>query len=234
MNEGTRLWDLRSGRELAAPARGDHPCLLRRRGGRRRRAPARTAARARSFLSCGRHGLLRLADRGRRPGGAASCVSSRRGACPPSVGPVLAGPRMAARWGRRRSRGGPTRSGPGNGNGAAGARRSSTPGRSGPSAGDGRWAASSGWHSDRVWLWNVGTGQRVREWVVGKRAMVSFTPDSRAPDHRPGRGLQLLGRGDPATDPSVPPGGRPLPGSRWRSRRIAGSWPWRWRRASST
>jgi serine/threonine protein kinase/WD40 repeat protein len=43
---------------------------------------------------------------------------------------------------------------------------------------DGRWAASSGWHSDRVRLWDVGTGEMV-ERVVGKRAYVFFTPDSR-------------------------------------------------------
>ena len=45
---------------------------------------------------------------------------------------------------------------------------------------DGRWAASSGWHSDRVRLWNADTGQMVHEWVLGKRTFVFFTPDSRA------------------------------------------------------
>ena len=44
MDEGTRLWDLRSGRELAALPAGTHLCLLRRQ--RRERAPARTEARA--------------------------------------------------------------------------------------------------------------------------------------------------------------------------------------------
>ena len=47
-------------------------------------------------------------------------------------------------------------------------------------SGDGRWAASCGWHSDRVRLWNAGTGQMVHEWVLGKRTFVFFTPDSRA------------------------------------------------------
>ena len=47
-------------------------------------------------------------------------------------------------------------------------------------SGDGRWAASCGWHSDRVRLWNVDTGQMVHEWVVGKQTTVFFTPDSRA------------------------------------------------------
>jgi serine/threonine protein kinase/WD40 repeat protein len=45
---------------------------------------------------------------------------------------------------------------------------------------DGRWAASCGWHSDRVWLWNVDSGEMVHEWALGKRAFVYFTPDSRA------------------------------------------------------
>jgi len=47
-------------------------------------------------------------------------------------------------------------------------------------SGDGRWAASSGWHSDRVRLWNVGTGKMVHEWVLGRQTFVFFTPDSRA------------------------------------------------------
>jgi WD40 repeat protein len=46
-------------------------------------------------------------------------------------------------------------------------------------SGDGRWAASSGWHSDRVRLWNARTGEKVHEWVLGKRTFVFFTPDSR-------------------------------------------------------
>jgi WD40 repeat protein len=47
-------------------------------------------------------------------------------------------------------------------------------------SGNGRWAASSGWHSDSVRLWDTSTGQLVREWVLGTRANVFFTPDSRA------------------------------------------------------
>jgi serine/threonine protein kinase/WD40 repeat protein len=47
-------------------------------------------------------------------------------------------------------------------------------------SGDGRFAASSGWHSDRVRLWDVGTGRLIREWVLGTRTLVFFTPDSRA------------------------------------------------------
>jgi eukaryotic-like serine/threonine-protein kinase len=43
---------------------------------------------------------------------------------------------------------------------------------------DGRWMASSGWHSDRVRLWNAETGKMVHEWMTGT-AMVFITPDSR-------------------------------------------------------
>jgi serine/threonine protein kinase/WD40 repeat protein/tetratricopeptide (TPR) repeat protein len=46
-------------------------------------------------------------------------------------------------------------------------------------SGDGRWLATSGWHSDRIRLWNARTGKMVQEWMLG-RAKVFFTPDSRA------------------------------------------------------
>jgi WD40 repeat protein len=47
-------------------------------------------------------------------------------------------------------------------------------------SGDGLWAASCGWHSDRVYLWNAQTGERTSEWVVGRQTLVFFSPDSRA------------------------------------------------------
>src|SRR5262249_19968935 len=43
---------------------------------------------------------------------------------------------------------------------------------------DGRWAASVGWHSDLVLLWNAETGKLAHEWVLGKQTFVFFTPDS--------------------------------------------------------
>jgi WD40 repeat protein len=46
-------------------------------------------------------------------------------------------------------------------------------------SGDGRFAASCGWHSDRVRLWDAATGRLIHEWVLGKRMLVFFTPDSR-------------------------------------------------------
>jgi WD40 repeat protein len=44
---------------------------------------------------------------------------------------------------------------------------------------DGRWAASSGWHSDRVRLWDAATGALAHEWTVGQKTYVYFTPDGR-------------------------------------------------------
>ncbi|MCI0685014.1 MAG: serine/threonine-protein kinase [Gemmataceae bacterium] len=44
---------------------------------------------------------------------------------------------------------------------------------------DGQWAASAGWNSDRVRLWNAETGQLVHEWPVSVQSAVCFTPDSR-------------------------------------------------------
>ncbi len=45
---------------------------------------------------------------------------------------------------------------------------------------DGQWAASSGWHSQTVRLWNAISGKLVHEWTVGKQTFVFFTPDSRS------------------------------------------------------
>src|SRR5262249_39936403 len=46
---------------------------------------------------------------------------------------------------------------------------------------DGRWLATSGWHSDRVRLWNVETGKMAHEWGPFPAAtQVFFTPDSRS------------------------------------------------------
>jgi len=46
-------------------------------------------------------------------------------------------------------------------------------------SGDGRWAASCGWHSDCVRLWDLHSGKVVHEWTLGKRSFTFFTPDSR-------------------------------------------------------
>jgi WD40 repeat protein len=44
---------------------------------------------------------------------------------------------------------------------------------------DAKWLAASGWHSDRAQLWNTESGELVRDWAVGLRTRVAFTPDSR-------------------------------------------------------
>jgi serine/threonine protein kinase/WD40 repeat protein len=44
---------------------------------------------------------------------------------------------------------------------------------------DAEWLATSGWHSDRVRLWNAGSGELVWDRLVGAPTRVSFTPDSR-------------------------------------------------------
>jgi len=43
---------------------------------------------------------------------------------------------------------------------------------------DAKWVATSGWHSDRIKLWNAQTGEHMREWVAGLQTKVAFTPDS--------------------------------------------------------
>jgi WD40 repeat protein len=44
---------------------------------------------------------------------------------------------------------------------------------------DGRWAATSGWHSPFVRLWDAEHGALTREWEPGVQNTVFFTPDSR-------------------------------------------------------
>jgi hypothetical protein len=44
---------------------------------------------------------------------------------------------------------------------------------------DGQWAASNGWHSERIRLWNAVTGEMVHEWFVEKQTRIRFSPDSR-------------------------------------------------------
>jgi WD40 repeat protein len=44
---------------------------------------------------------------------------------------------------------------------------------------DSRWLATSGWHSDRIRLWDAQTSKLVWEKLAGKMTMVFFTPDGR-------------------------------------------------------
>jgi serine/threonine protein kinase/WD40 repeat protein len=43
---------------------------------------------------------------------------------------------------------------------------------------DAKWLATSGWHSDRVRLWNAQSGELAWEQRVGDKTRVSFTPDN--------------------------------------------------------
>jgi WD40 repeat protein len=177
MDEGARLWDLRGGRELAALPAGTRFAFFDGRGGGG--GPALPSDPPRALLTSGPDGLQRWPI-----------------TCDGSAGERLrfGPPRQLSRLGRSwfaRRPDGLTLGVATEENGAnrvmdletgvarqelgrhpSGEVRALSP--------DGRWAASCGWHSDLVRLWNVGTGQKVYEWPVGTRASVYFTPDSRA------------------------------------------------------
>jgi tetratricopeptide (TPR) repeat protein len=174
MDEGARLWDLRGGREVAALPAGT--IYVSFEGGGEAAGPT---SRPRALLTAGPAGLLRWplttddpegkhlrlgppqhlsplprAWFTRAPDGRTLAVATREG---------WANHVLDLETGEVRREVGPH---------PAGEVRALS--------GDGRWAASSGWHSDRVRLWDVGTGKMVNEWAVGKRTYVYFTPDSRA------------------------------------------------------
>jgi WD40 repeat protein/serine/threonine protein kinase len=173
MDEGTRLWDLRSGREVAALP--PWTVYVSFEGGGK---AADALNRSRALLTSGRDGLLRWPltgddSEGRRlrlgppqqlsplrRAGFARTPDGRILAVVTEVGAINKILDLDARTVRQDLSSHPL----------AEVKALS---------GDGRWAASSGWHSDRVRLWDVGTGRMVREWVLGKRANVFFTPDSR-------------------------------------------------------
>jgi tetratricopeptide (TPR) repeat protein len=46
-------------------------------------------------------------------------------------------------------------------------------------SGDGQWAASFGWHSHSVKVWNSRTGEMVKEFELGATAIARFTPDAK-------------------------------------------------------
>jgi len=197
----------------------------------RRHQHARPPARGAPDLRAAR--AVALADRGRRPGGAASASPLAEGACPPSVGPVLRGARMAARWGRRRSRGGANQIlDLETGTVRREARRSSTRGGPGPQRGRPVGASTAGTRTGSGSGMSHGPeGPRMGRWQASDGLL---HPDSRA---------LIIARGEDFSFWDVETL-RPIrrfprevahyPWFTWRSRRIAGSWPWRWRRASST
>jgi serine/threonine protein kinase/WD40 repeat protein len=169
MEEGARLWDLRGGRELAAFSAGTPFSFFDHHGG---------GGPVRGLFTGGTQGLLRWPLKDADPAG-----RTWRLGPPQRVSP------LGRAWITRRPDGdtlaavtqdsgtnrlldlktGEVRQGLGQ----------HPQGEIRALSADGRWAASCGWHSDRVRLWNSNTGQKVHEWVVGKWTLVFFTPDSR-------------------------------------------------------
>jgi serine/threonine protein kinase/WD40 repeat protein len=176
-DDGARLWDLRGGRELAPLPPGTFLALFDRRGGDG--DPARPSGPRWELLTAGSGGLLRWPVTCDDPAGDRLRLGPPRG--------LSALNRV---WFARRPDGGTLAAateedGPNHlldlETGVV--RRELDPhprGEVRALSADGRWAASCGWHSDVVRLWNVATGQKVNEWVVGKRTTLFFTPDSRA------------------------------------------------------
>jgi WD40 repeat protein len=177
MDEGARLWDLRSGRELAALPAGTSHGFFDGRGTDRDAVPPNSPRWG--LLTSGLDGLLRWP---------VTCDDPAKGSL--CVGPPQQLSALDRAWFTHRPDGGTlgavTEEGVTNQildlkTGVVRQTLSRHPrGEVQALSGDGRWAASCGWHSDRVRLWNAGTGQMVHEWVLGKRTYVAFTPDSRA------------------------------------------------------
>jgi serine/threonine protein kinase/WD40 repeat protein len=177
MDEGARLWDLRNGRELAALPAGTPFAFFDVRAGDGGPVPPNRPRWG--LLTSGPDGLLRWPVTCGDPAGEHLRLGPPRQLSP-----------LGRAWFAHRPDGGTLGAATEEGGAnqildlqAGVVRRSlgSHPqGEVRALSGDGRWAASCGWHSDRVRLWNVRTGQMVREWAPGKRTFVSFTPDSRA------------------------------------------------------
>jgi serine/threonine protein kinase/WD40 repeat protein len=169
MDDGTRLWELPGGRELATLPAGTIYAAF---------DDAGQGGEDLALLTCGTDGLLRWPLSGDDPEGRRLTLGPPR--------PLSPLPRA---WFSRdpagRTLGVVTQEGGTNQvvdlkTGAV--RRELGPhphGEVRALSGDGRWAASSGWHSDRVRLWDAATGRMVHEWIVGNQTFVFFTPDSR-------------------------------------------------------
>jgi WD40 repeat protein len=177
MDDGAHLWDLHSGRELAALPAGTPFAFF---DGRRREGDLVPPDSPRwGLLTSGTEGLLRW-----------PVTNDDRAGGRLRLGPPRQLSRLGRAWFTRRPDGGTL--GVVTEEGAAnhildletGVERRTLDrhpqGEVQALSRDGRWEASSGWHSDRVRLWNVRTGQMVHEWVLGRWTTVAFTPDSRA------------------------------------------------------
>jgi hypothetical protein len=176
LDSGARLWDIQSGRELAAlPAGTNHvffDCVRRQEAGVTGEHDCHAG-----LLTCGSHGLLRWAiSNNSRAGthirlGPPKQLSTLQRAC-------------FARGPDGRTLAAVTEAGTANKildletatvrlelhQHPGGEIRALSP--------DGKWAASCGWHSERVRLWSLETGQMVHEWSPGKQNHAFFTPNS--------------------------------------------------------
>src|SRR5262249_50110573 len=156
MDEGTRLWDLRRGKEIAALPVGTIYTYFDREVGGDEDPRAHGRPRA-ALLTCGPDGLLRW------PIAADDSDGQRlRLGAPRQLSPL-----RRAWFGRGpdgRALGAATVEGGVNRildleTGAVRQELGVHPQGEGRAlSGDGRWAASCGWHSDRGWLWEAGPG----------------------------------------------------------------------------
>jgi WD40 repeat protein len=177
MEVGARLWDLHTGRELAALPAGTPFAFFDRSGGDGGSVPPNGPGWG--LLTSGSGGLQRWPVTCDDPAG------GRLGLGPPRQLSPLSRAWFARRpdggtLGAATEEGGPNRILDLETGGVRRHLASHPQGEVRALSADGRWAASCGWHSDRVRLWDAGTGQMVHEWVLGKQTSVCFTPDSRA------------------------------------------------------
>jgi eukaryotic-like serine/threonine-protein kinase len=178
MNEGTRLWDLHTGRELAALPAGTIYAFFDG-GAGRDRAQGTQGSPCSALLTCGTEGLLRWPITCDDPERQQLRLGSARRLSPLQRAWFARGADGRA-LGVATVEGGPNKVldlETGNLQQELGTHPQ---GEVRALSADGQWAASSGWHSDRVKLWNVRTRQMVREWVIGRQTYALFTPDSRA------------------------------------------------------
>jgi WD40 repeat protein len=176
MEEGARLWDLRHGREVAALPAGTLFGFFETPAGGH---PAPPNSPGWGLLTSGSDGLMRWPVTRTGPAGGHLRVGPPRQLSP-----------LPRAWFARRPEGGTlaavTQEGGANQilDLETGVVRQNIArhcqGDVRALSADGRWAASCGWHSDRVRLWDARTGRKVKEWAPGKRTFVTFTPDSRA------------------------------------------------------
>jgi hypothetical protein len=219
MGDGLRLWELKSGRELAFVAGDNVECVMFQPDGT-------------GLLTCGFDGARRWPLRSESPG------SSRLWLGPSQVLPTAAVPTRMSLDATGRMAAFVSES-----SGVGWLLDLDTQALLDPHiehlnasfvafSPDGRWAATSGWHSSLVRLWNAEDGTLIEEWEQADANTVFFTPDSRE---------LVICCGDEIKfwdgDVSSRQWKRDIlhfRHSRWPSATMVGSWRLKWRRAPST